>query len=177
MNSKKLTGTILSLSLLTVMAGAAVAPALDVIQTHFSDTDPVYVQMVISMPALFIAFLGGLSFAPLRRRTGSGAAFLAPVCFLAGYLLLLTRGWVGTLLGSALVGFANGLEVPYLISTASARAGRAAATTVVPMLSIALYLAQFCTPVLLSAVAAPSAFITAAAAAGVLVLWSFLVRK
>ena len=53
-HGKTLTVSILSLSLLTVMAGAAVAPALGVIQAHFADTDQLFVQMVISVPALFI---------------------------------------------------------------------------------------------------------------------------
>ena len=51
---KSLTVSILSLFLLTVMAGAAVAPALGVIQAHFADSNPLFVQMIISVPALFI---------------------------------------------------------------------------------------------------------------------------
>lgn len=47
-----LTGSILSLSLLTVMAGAAVAPALNVIQAHFAQSSQTFVQMIISIPAL-----------------------------------------------------------------------------------------------------------------------------
>lgn len=125
----------------------------------------------------FVAFLGGLSFAPLRRRCGSAAAFLAPACFLVGYVLLIGRGLGLTLLGSALIGFANGLEIPYLISTASMRVGKTAATTVVPMLSIALYLAQFFTPVLLSALSFMDPFMAAALAAALLVLCSVFVRK
>lgn len=53
--------SILSLSLLTVMAGAAVAPALGVIQEHFSDADPFLIQLVISIPAVFI-FLSSFIF-------------------------------------------------------------------------------------------------------------------
>lgn len=49
-----LTGSLLSLSLLTVMAGAAVAPALNVIQAHFAQSSQTFVQMIISIPALFI---------------------------------------------------------------------------------------------------------------------------
>ena len=45
---------ILSLSLLTVMAGAAVAPALGVIREYFQDESLTTVQLIISMPALFI---------------------------------------------------------------------------------------------------------------------------
>ncbi len=51
----KLTTAILSLSLLTVMAGAAVAPALSLIQDYFKNVDSMFVQLIISMPALFIA--------------------------------------------------------------------------------------------------------------------------
>lgn len=52
--AKPLVVSILSLSLLTVMAGAAVAPALGVIQEYFADSSPVLVQMIISIPAIFI---------------------------------------------------------------------------------------------------------------------------
>ncbi len=53
-HSKRLTFTILSISLLTVMAGAAIAPALGVIQEHFSGCSSVLIQLIVSMPALFI---------------------------------------------------------------------------------------------------------------------------
>lgn len=45
---------ILSLSLLTVMAGAAVAPALGTLQEHFADSDSTTVQLIISI-AVFAA--------------------------------------------------------------------------------------------------------------------------
>ena len=51
----KLMVAILTLSLLTVMAGAAVAPALGVIQEYFSGESKMMVQLIISMPAVFIA--------------------------------------------------------------------------------------------------------------------------
>lgn len=43
--NKKLTDTILSMSLLTVMAGAAIAPALGVIRKHFSTSPALLVQL------------------------------------------------------------------------------------------------------------------------------------
>lgn len=49
-----------------------------------------------------------------------------------------------------LIGAANGIGVPYFISTASAKAGRNAATTVIPALSVALYIAQFTTPAIVT---------------------------
>ncbi len=65
-HSKKLTFTILSISLLTVMAGAAIAPALGVIQEHFAGHNSVLIQLIVSMPALFI-IITNLFFAPLCR--------------------------------------------------------------------------------------------------------------
>ncbi len=122
MNRKKerraeLTSAILSLSMLTVMAGAAVAPALSVIHEHFRSEDQALVQMIISMPALFIfltnmifpklcsifrakeltmagliiyvaiimagmdlvAFIGGLSYARIRKHVGKMTRFVSPV--------------------------------------------------------------------------------------------------
>jgi len=52
--SGKLTFTILSISLLTVMAGAAMAPALGVIREHFADQSSLTVQLIVTLPALFI---------------------------------------------------------------------------------------------------------------------------
>ena len=52
--SRRLTYTILSMSLLTVMAGAAIAPALGAIKAHFSDAPAILIQLIVSMPALFI---------------------------------------------------------------------------------------------------------------------------
>ena len=69
-HGKLFVSSILSLSLLTVMAGAAVAPALGVIQAYFSDCDPLFVQMIISMPAIFIV-LTTFIFPKLCRRLWS----------------------------------------------------------------------------------------------------------
>lgn len=100
-----------------------------------------------------IAFFGGLLFVALKKICDRFARFLAPLLFLAGYLLLiLAGGWFGVLAGSACIGFANGVGVPFIIFEASVRAGKAAATTVMPLISAALYLAQFLCPILMSIV-------------------------
>ena len=52
--SKKVTANILSMSLLTVMAGAAIAPALGIIKAHFNQANDLLVQLIVSMPALLI---------------------------------------------------------------------------------------------------------------------------
>lgn len=251
---RNLTVSILSLSLLTVMTGAAVAPALNTIRAYFSDVNQTVTQMIISMPALFIVIMSpifpklctrfkskallmtglllyvvGGSMAGIfnniyvvlffRSLIGIGVGIIMPLStglisfyftrdkqdklmgyssamnqmggviatlaagllssiswrlsflvylmgllsivlcllyvpnekFALGYLCLwLVGGWAGTLVGSALIGFANGLGVPFIISTASRQAGKSAAVTVMPMLSMALYLAQFTTPIILS---------------------------
>jgi len=51
---KTLELTVLSLSLLTIMAGGAVSPALGEIAEYFSYADRLLVQMVVSLPALVI---------------------------------------------------------------------------------------------------------------------------
>ena len=64
--SRRVTATILSMSLLTVMAGAAIAPALGIIKAHFSEAPAILVQFIVSMPALLI-IVTNLFFLPLSR--------------------------------------------------------------------------------------------------------------
>ena len=108
-NLKKLTVSILSLSLLTVMAGAAVAPALGSIKQYFINENPLFVQMIISMPSLFI-ILTNLIFPKLCARFGSKTLVLTGLMLytaggcIAGlfnniFLLLLTRALVGVGVG------------------------------------------------------------------------------
>lgn len=88
----------------------------------------------------FIAFCGGLLFANAKKLLGGKTKFLAPLCFLIGYVLLALVGdWAGTILGSAFVGFANGAGIPYIMSEASMKAGKSAATSVMPLISAVLY--------------------------------------
>lgn len=54
------------------------------------------------------------------------------------------------LAGSALIGVANGVGVPYLNTIASIKGGRDAATTVMPLISAALYLGQFVSPLIVN---------------------------
>ena len=107
--SKKVTATILSMSLLTVMAGAAIAPALGIIKAHFSNAPAMLVQFIVSMPALLI-IVTNLFFLPLSRllRTraiattglmlyvvaGAGCYFVDDIC-----VLLLLRAVLGISVG------------------------------------------------------------------------------
>ena len=80
--------------------------------------------------------------------------YVAPLGFAAGYLCLAAgSGLVWLLLGSAFIGVANGIGVPYLNTIGSVKAGKEAATTVMPLLSAALYLGQFLSPLIVSPIA------------------------
>ena len=70
--SKKVTATILSMSLLTVMAGAAIAPALGIIKAHFATAPRLLVQLIVSMPALLI-IITNIFFLQLSRRVNTRA--------------------------------------------------------------------------------------------------------
>ena len=98
-----------------------------------------------------VAFLVGLVFGVLMKRFAAQMKYVAPMGFAAGYLCLATGiGLVWLLLGSAFIGIANGIGVPYLNTIGSVKAGKEAATTVMPLLSAALYLGQFLSPLIVS---------------------------
>ncbi|WP_303857549.1 MFS transporter [Aminicella lysinilytica] len=134
----------------------------------------------------FVAFVGGLSFVLIMKRLLNKTRLLAPGLFLLGYVLLLfPGGWIGTLAGSVCIGFANGLGIPFIISTASRKAGKTAATTVMPLISMALYLAQFLTPVIMSVVKSALSghniahlpYMVAVVVAVLLLIWSVVELK
>lgn len=110
------------------MAGAAVAPALGLIQEYFADIDRSLVQMIVSMPALFIAGTNLFLFKPLCKR------FRARTLLIIGLLLI----------------------------------------------SAALYLAQFATPLILSAAGqlfSANSFVYALCAACVLAVVSITIHE
>lgn len=80
--------------------------------------------------------------------------YFAPVFFLLGYLCFgLSQTLPALLAGCLFIGIANGVGVPYLNTIASIKAGREAATTVMPLLSAALYAGQFLSPLLVTPLA------------------------
>lgn len=126
--TNRVTATILSMSLLTVMAGAAIAPALGIIKAHFADAPEMMVQLIVSIPALLIIvtnlFFMSIS-RRLRTRTIAATGLMLYVvsgagCFFADniYVLLFLR---------AVLGISVGL--------------------IMPLLSAALYLGQFLSPI------------------------------
>lgn len=153
-----------------------VYPSTFAIETAKEGVIPMQYVAVIMAGMDLIAFFGGLAFAHIKKQFGGAAKFVAPVLFLAGYILLFTTsGWTGAILGSICIGFANGLGIPFIMSTAGQCAGRMAATTVMPLLSMAMYLAQFLTPMILSIIGAMP-YLAAACSAAVFVIWSCLIK-
>lgn len=98
-----------------------------------------------------VAFLGGLCYVKIRSTFGSNAHFAAPALFCTGYLIMaFAPNAVLSVTGSFMVGFANGAGIPCIIAAASHKAGKEAVSTVMPLLSAAMYIAQFVSPFIMS---------------------------
>ena len=128
-----------------------------------------------------VAFLVGLVFGALMKRFAAQMKYVAPLGFAAGYLCLAIGGsLVWLLFGSAFIGIANGIGVPYLNTIGSVKAGKEAATTVMPLLSAALYLGQFLSPLIVSPVASStgtSPYFVGVGIAALYLLQAILTRK
>lgn len=111
--SKKITTTILSMSLLTVMAGAAIAPALGTMRDHFSSSPKVLVQLIVSMPALFI-IITNLCFLTISRHFGSKTIALTGLALyvFAGVACFFVEDIYSLLILRALLGVSVGLVMP-----------------------------------------------------------------
>ena len=97
-----------------------------------------------------VAFFVGMVFGGVMHRFRQSVKYFAPVFFLLGYVAYLVPDVLMVVLGSACIGIANGVGVPYLNTIASIKGGKNSATTVMPLLSAALYLGQFVSPVIVT---------------------------
>jgi MFS family permease len=99
--------TLLSLSMLTVMAGAAVAPGLAKIATAFPETNQTVIKLIITLPAVFIiifSLVSGRLSTRLRKRSilivglsiyivgGIGAGLVNSILVLLAFRALLGIG-------------------------------------------------------------------------------------
>ncbi|MCR4853102.1 MAG: MFS transporter [Prevotella sp.] len=100
-----------------------------------------------------VAFLVGLVFGQLMSRYRDAIKYFAPIFFLVGYVCYCFVDVAWLIVGSAFIGIANGVGVPYLNTIASIKGGRNSATTVMPLLSAALYLGQFVSPLVVGPLA------------------------
>lgn len=105
----KLKPAILSLSLVTVMAGAAVAPALGGISSFYNSVNPLYIKMILTIPGLFI-IMTNLMFSRLTKNmTTKKIALTGLLLYLVGgcgagftnsiWILLLFRAVLGVGVG------------------------------------------------------------------------------
>ena len=128
-----------------------------------------------------VAFLVGLVFGAMMKRFAAQMKYAAPIGFIAGYFCLaLGLSLTLMLVGSAFIGIANGVGVPYLNTIGSVKAGKDAATTVMPLLSTALYLGQFISPLVVSPIATAthlSPYMVGVAIAVIYLLQAFITRK
>lgn len=132
-----------------------VYPANFAIETVKEGIVPAGMIAVIMAGMDLIAFVGGLLFVHTSRLLKQYMRFAAPLMFIVGYALIaFIGGWFGVITGSALIGFSNGIGVPFIMSEATIKAGKSATTTIMPMISAALYLGQFLCPILTSIVTA-----------------------
>ena len=109
---------------------------------------PTELITVIMVGLDVVAFFVGLGFGSLMNRFRQSVKYFAPLLFLLGYVSYLVPTVAMAMLGSAFIGMATGVGVPYLNTIASIKGGKNSATTVMPLLSAALYLGQFVSPLI-----------------------------
>lgn len=132
-----------------------------------------------------IALLMGLLFGWLMRRFRLSIKYFCPMLFLCGYgCYCVSMSLPMLIVGSALAGMATGVGVPYLNTIASIKGGKTAATTVMPLLSAALYLGQFVSPLIVTPLAKwwfpnmpQGAFMVGCVLSGVMLLQVAATRK
>ena len=101
-----------------------------------------------------VALLMGLLFGRLMKRFRLSIKYFCPMLFLLGYgCYCVSMSIPMLIIGSALAGMATGVGVPYLNTIASIKGGKTAATTVMPLLSAALYWGQFVSPLIVTPLA------------------------
>ncbi|MBQ8759802.1 MAG: MFS transporter [Bacteroidales bacterium] len=97
-----------------------------------------------------LAFFVGLIFGKLMRLFRNVIKYFPPLCMIIGYIFYAEANNITMLLvGSAFIGLGNGIGVPYLLTIASIKGGKNSATTVMPLISAALYLGQFISPIIM----------------------------
>ena len=118
---KKIKVVILSLSLITVMSGAATAPALGSIAIYFKDVDPIMIKLIITIPSLFIILTSLLFGQVVSKISTKSIAIIGLILYLVGgcgagfadniYFLLLFRIFLGVGVG-LIMPLSTGL-IPY----------------------------------------------------------------
>lgn len=124
-----------------------------------------------------VAFVIGLTFSTIMSRWKNFTKYLAPLGFLIGYVAFSMGNELSWLfVGCLFIGIANGIGVPYINTVASIKGGRQAGTTVMPLISAALYAGQFLSPLIVNPCSQLFSGITAPYQIGILLAIIFLVQ-
>ncbi|MBE0600391.1 MAG: MFS transporter, partial [Firmicutes bacterium] len=108
--------TILSLSLATVMAAAAVSPALGAIARYFTQASPLMIKLIVTLPGLSIIVTSLLVNTFIKRYESKKVAILGLLLFSAGSAAGLADNIYMILAFRIVVGVGVGLVMP--LSTA-----------------------------------------------------------
>src|SRR5699024_1804187 len=121
--------TIISIAMATVMAGAAISPALGLIAANFSGTNPTYIKLVLTAPSLLIipfSFLSSYLTKRISKRTivliwlaiyvisGVRAQFSNTIGMLLAFRFLLGAG-VGLLMPLSFTLISDGISFRWII--------------------------------------------------------------
>lgn len=142
------------LCMFLLMTAFFIYPANFAIVTAAEGAIPMSLCAVIMAGTDLVAFGGGLAFVWVKRVSGKCARLgRAGSCSCSA-----TACWLSSVAGAErsqarlLSDLPTASELPFYISSASANEGKAAATTVMPLISASLYLSQFLSPLILSLV-------------------------
>ena len=107
MNKRMLAPTIISIAMATVMAGAAISPAVGLIDSNFPDADPILIKLILTAPSLIIipfSFISSYLTTKISKRaivmigltiyiiTGIGAQFTNTIEMLLAFRFVLGAG-------------------------------------------------------------------------------------
>lgn len=127
--NRMLKPTIISIAMATVMAGAAISPALGLIAANFSGTNPTYIKLVLTAPSLLIipfSFLSSYLTKRISKRTivliglaiyvisGVGAQFTNTIGMLLAFRFLLGAG-VGLVMPLSFTLISDGISFRWII--------------------------------------------------------------
>ena len=166
------------IGMLLLMMIFFIFPTNFAIIAHQQTTLSTEVITIIMVGLDVVAFFVGLVFGSLMYTFRQPIKYFAPLFFLLGYVAYLIPSVATILLGSVFIGIANGVGVPYLNTIASIKGGRNSATTVMPLLSAALYLGQFLSPLIVMPLSRLmfGTSLTAPYKVGILLCLAFLVQ-
>jgi len=128
-------------------------PSNFAMETAAAGIMPLHVIPIVMALLSCLGFVGGLMYIKVRRVLYTNIRFMSPIMYIIGYILLgFGNSFITSLLGSLVIGYALGQGMPMIMSEGSARMGKIAAATIMPLLSASLYLGQFLSPVMVSGV-------------------------